>query len=63
MCKYCEGEFFGEKDLVPIGKMAGGMELIVDGGFLYSFCSCGRKLVAEIHFCPMCGKDLDQAAV
>lgn len=34
------------------------IETMVDDIFLYSWCECGRHTVAEINFCPMCGRDL-----
>lgn len=61
MCKYCEGEFIGNKPLVPLNKSeVFGIELIVENNSLYAFCQCGTKTVVEINYCPMCGKDLKE---
>lgn len=60
MCKYCEGSFVGETPLVALTdelKYAG-IELIVEGSFLYAYCQCGTKVVTEIKYCPMCGQEL-----
>lgn len=60
MCKYCEGSFFGETSLTALtdkDKKAG-IERIVEGGFLYAYCQCGTKVVTQIKYCPICGREL-----
>lgn len=50
-CKYCkenmESEWI-EKDYI-----------MLDNKFLYFWCDCGRKCLAEINYCPMCGRELN----
>lgn len=60
MCKYCDGEFVGEKHITPITDNIYGIEIMIDGGYLYAFCKSGTKAVAEIHYCPMCGEKLTE---
>ncbi len=59
MCKYCEGEFIGDKPITPISETPGGIKLIVEGTHLYAYCQCGCNYVTEIQYCPMCGVKLD----
>jgi hypothetical protein len=55
MCEFCENaEEMGNKPIED--KYA--IELLIDNEFLYVWCDCGRKLVTEINFCPICGRDL-----
>lgn len=60
MCIYCEGSFVGETPLIALTDELNfaGIELIVEGGFLYAYCQCGTKVVTEIKYCPMCGREL-----
>lgn len=59
MCQYCECEFVGNKPVVALGNEEKGIDLIVESGFIYAYCKCGVHSVAEINFCPMCGKKID----
>lgn len=60
MCKYCSGEFVGDKPITPISdNSVSGITLLVEGVFLYSYCKCGVNTVAKIKYCPMCGEKLD----
>jgi hypothetical protein len=55
MCEFCENKVdMGNKSIED--RYA--IELQIDGDFLYSWCDCGRKLVVEINYCPICGRDL-----
>ena len=55
MCEFCKNQFEeGNKSIEDRYDI----ELQVDGDVLYAWCSCGRRTVAEINFCPMCGRDL-----
>lgn len=55
MCEFCKNEFeVGNKAIED--RYA--IELQVDEDMLYAWCSCGRRVVAEINFCPICGRDL-----
>lgn len=57
VCEYCENkEEMGNKPIED--KYA--INLQIDGNFLYSWCVCGRKVVREISFCPMCGEKLGE---
>lgn len=58
MCKYCENQFIGDKPIMPLYKV-GGTELIIENGFLYAYCECGRHVVTGIQYCPKCGEKLD----
>lgn len=33
MCKYCDNQFIGGQPVVPLLKIDGGMELIIENGF------------------------------
>lgn len=57
MCKFCGNSFIGEEDVVSLNEI-GGVELVVEGNFLYAFAPDGNKTVVEIKFCPMCGEKL-----
>lgn len=60
MCKYCDGEFLGKTGITPLlDKVNAGIEIMIDGEFLYAYCKCGIHAVQEIHFCPMCGRKLE----
>lgn len=61
MCKYCDNQFIGDQPVVPLLKIDGGMELIIENGFLYAYCACGRHVVAELQYCPKCGEKMDLA--
>lgn len=54
MCEFCEKENMENKMLVD--KYA--IDLQIDNEFLYAWCKCGRKVVIEVNYCPMCGRDL-----
>lgn len=54
MCEFCEKDDMRNK---PIEDRYA-IELQIDEEFLYAWCDCGRKLVKEINYCPMCGRDL-----
>lgn len=58
MCEYCENEFVGDKPVVPLFQMGGNIELVIENGFLYAYCPCGRHMVTEIEYCPKCGERL-----
>lgn len=64
MCKYCENVFLsqdGEQTGKPIVELndTHAIEIDCESGFLYAFCKCGRKVVTEINFCPMCGRKIE----
>lgn len=60
MCKYCDGDFVGDKPICALtNKETHGIEIIVENGFIYAYCKCGRKSVVEINYCPMCGEKLN----
>lgn len=52
-CKYCKEDMEGKS----IEKRYA-IETMVDDIFLYAWCKCGRHTVAEIKYCPMCGRKL-----
>lgn len=52
-CKYCKEDMEGK----AIEKRYA-IETMVDDVFLYAWCKCGRHTVAEIKYCPMCGRRL-----
>ena len=57
MCEFCENKIdMGNK---PIEDRYG-IDLLIDGEFIYVWCECGRKLVKEINYCPMCGRELSE---
>ena len=57
MCEFCENKVdMGNK---PIENRYG-IDLMIDGSFLYAWCDCGRKVVKEIIFCPICGRKLEE---
>lgn len=62
MCEYCKGEFNGDAPIVPLTKNlpVSGIQLVEEGLFLYAYCDCGIHVVTRIHFCPMCGRNLDE---
>ncbi len=47
MCNFCENSFVGEKAIVPLNDL-GGIELIIENGFLYAYSPDGNKTVVEI---------------
>lgn len=52
-CKFCKTYMRG-KTLGYNKDYTLAIENIVDGSFLYSYCSCGRHSVISINYCPMC---------
>ena len=54
MCEYCKNNMKG-KSLNPKWKC---IDFIVDNSFLYAYCNCGYHNIAEINYCPMCGRKL-----
>lgn len=60
MCKYCDNQFDGENPIVPLVNIDGGIELVIENGFLYAYCPCGKKVVTEIDVCPKCGTPLGE---
>jgi len=57
-CEYCAG--YHSADMLPIIEMDDNTanSLDINEGFAYINCQCGRHTVAEINFCPMCGRNL-----
>ena len=37
-----------------------GIDLLIDGEFIYAWCEFGRKVVKEINYCTMCGGELSE---
>lgn len=62
MCKYCDGEFVGDKPITPLNEKNYGIEVIVERECLYTYCSCGKHIVTMINYCPMCGEKLGEEA-
>lgn len=58
MCEYCSGKFVGDKPITPISSPESGIELVVEGGFIYAYCECGIHSVEKIKYCPVCGEEL-----
>ena len=55
MCMYCKKNM--ESRAIE-DKYA--IEIIISESFLYLYCDCGRHVVAEINYCPMCGRRLGE---
>lgn len=54
MCEFCEKNNLESKMIED--KYA--IDLQIYDDFLYAWCDCGRKVVVNINYCPMCGRDL-----
>jgi len=52
-CEYCKQDMEGKSI-----ENRYAIETMVDDIFLYNWCECGRHTVAEINYCPMCGRKL-----
>ena len=55
MCEYCKENM---KSKAIEDKYS--IEIIISENFLYLYCNCGRHVVAEIKYCPMCGRRLGE---
>ena len=52
-CEYCKEDMEGKAI-----ENRFSIETMVDDVFLYAWCNCGLRTVAEINYCPMCGRKL-----
>lgn len=57
MCEFCKNKV--DMGNNPIEDRYG-IDLLIDGEFIYAWCECGRKVVKEINYCPMCGRKLSE---
>ena len=58
MCEYCKENM---KSKAIEDKYS--IEIIISESFLYLYCDCGRHVVAEINYYPMCRKEAGRVTI